>query len=131
MDIFLPQPSTVKQNSVYLTGAGADIMLLIFQYQQTEMLQCAVFPIIGVPDRIASIIRDHFSAVIQLIVLRCVYHKLHFVFNFAEYLLSIICFIMSLPVDIINSMPHQFRQCIIIGILTLMICDIPDEGRVF
>ena len=51
-DILLPQPRPIKQDSIYLPCAAANLMLLVLQNQNAKLLQRPILPVVSMSDHI-------------------------------------------------------------------------------
>ena len=108
-NIFLPQPCTVKQYSVYLPGARSDLVLLMLENQKAQALQCKVFPEISMLNSTLLVLVDDLLPVTCLIVLRRFNNMLHLILHPDEQVVPI-----WLLFDKFYRMAHQLHQIVVI-----------------
>lgn len=90
IDIFLPQPSSIKQDAINLSVPNTDLMLPMLQDQQTKVLKSTVFAEIGVADRILLIVFYNLLTVIWFIAASCINNKFYFILDLEQQIIAIL-----------------------------------------
>ena len=126
MDIFLPQPCSVKQDAVELFCSCADLVLLMPEDQKTQPLQGKIFPEVGMADRVRFVLFQDLLPVVQLVCRSGIRNQPYFLFYTEQQTVSIGFFL-----DKFYGMTHQFHQTVVIRKLTLAVGDISNKRCVF
>ena len=90
------------------------------------MLESAVFTKISMADSILLVFLHNSLTVVWFIVSGCIYDESNLVLNLEQKIITI-----GFLLDILNRMANQFHQVIVIGELSLAVCDIASKRCVF